>query len=320
MPARAFIATFSLLLFACSKPGRSDKMVFHYNEPEGITSLDPAYARNLENIWAVDQIFDGLVKMGPDLKVRPCIAERWEISEDGKEYTFYLRKDVRFHVHPAFGDTIGRRVTADDFVRSFRRIMDPTTASPGAWIFQDLDGTRSADGSGVVAMTDDILRIYIKEPFPPFLGLLTMMYASVLPMEVVHAEGSDFSERPIGSGPFKFSIWRQGVKLALLKNEYYFERDKNGKALPYLDAVTVSFVRDRNAAFLDLMKGKIDFISGLEGNFKDQVLDISGVLKDEYKDVFEMVRQPWIKTDYLGFLVDSSLQNVRKSDKRCSCS
>lgn len=288
-------------------------MVLHYNEPEGITSLDPAYARNLENIWAVDQLFDGLVKMAPDLSVKPSIAERWEISEDGKEYTFYLRKDVFFHDHPAFKNGLGRRVTADDFVRSFQRIKDPATASPGAWVLQDLDGSKTADGSGLVALSDEILRIYIKEPFPPFLGLLTMAYASAVPMEVVHAEGSEFGERPIGSGPFRYSIWRSGVKLAMLKNERYHGRSAEGDTLPYLDAVTVSFVKDRNAAFLDLMKGNIDFLSGLEGNFKDQILDAGGSLKSEYAEVFEMARQPWIKTDYLGFQVDSTLAQVQNS-------
>lgn len=302
-----------LLLSACSEQLVEDKMVFHYNEPEGITSLDPAYARNLENIWAVDQLFDGLVRMAPDLSVQPCVAERWEISSDGLEYTFYLRDDVFFHPHAAFAGGQGRKVTADDFVRSFQRIMDPATASPGAWIFQHLDGTRTADGSGLVAMTDQILRIYIKEPFPPFLGLLTMAYASVVPMEVVHASGRNFGEAPIGAGPFKFSIWRHGVKLALLRNECYYERDAQGDTLPYLDAVTVSFVKDRNAAFLDLMKGNLDLISGLEGNFKDQILEADGSLKAKYQEKFSMARQPWMKTDYLGIQMDTSLEAVRNS-------
>jgi hypothetical protein len=85
--------------------------VFRYNEAADITSLDPAFARDQANIWAVNQLFNGLVQLNDNLEVIPCISSRWDISEDGRAYTFHLRSDVFFHDDPCFPGGKGRRVT-----------------------------------------------------------------------------------------------------------------------------------------------------------------------------------------------------------------
>ena len=134
-----------VFLFSCSGKEQSRKNIFRYNESKGIPTLDPAFARNQTIIWPVNQLFNGLVQLDEKLHVRPCIAHRWEISEDGKSYTFYLRRDVFFHDHPHFPDSRGRVVTAADFVYSMNRIIDKQLASPGAWIFHPVD-RRAPDG------------------------------------------------------------------------------------------------------------------------------------------------------------------------------
>ncbi|MCK4854160.1 MAG: hypothetical protein KAT31_07855, partial [Bacteroidales bacterium] len=83
-----------VILFSCSGKEQARRNIFRYNESKGIPTLDPAFARNQTIIWPVNQLFNGLVQLDEKLQVRPCIAHRWEISEDGKEYTFYLRRDV----------------------------------------------------------------------------------------------------------------------------------------------------------------------------------------------------------------------------------
>jgi oligopeptide transport system substrate-binding protein len=291
-----------LFLLACSPQERhADKMVFNYNESAGVSSLDPAFSNNLENIWWVSQIFSGLVELGSHQEILPSIAESWEISEDGMEYIFHLREDVLFHPHEALKP--GRSVTAADFVYSFQRIMDPKTASPGLWIFDVMDSEKPFE-----AIDDLTMRMRLKRPFPPFLGMLTMTFCSVIPHEVVEFHGNEFRANPIGTGPFRMNFWMEGLSLALVKNETYFMKDDQGNALPYLDAVSVSFVPDKSTMFLDFLKGRYDMISGLHQAYRNELLDENGELTAAYANRFYLISQAALKTDYLGFLVDPELK------------
>ena len=306
MPLRILIA-FSLFLWSCSPQERHpDMKVFYYNESAGVSSLDPAFSNNLENIWWVSQIYSGLVELGADQAILPDIARSWEISEDGLEYTFQLRDDVSFHAHEALsGD---RRVIAQDFIYSFSRIMDSKTASPGIWIFDVLDPERPFE-----ALDDLTLLLRLRRPFPPFLGMLTMTYCSVVPQEVVDFHGDEFRAHPIGTGPFKMNFWMEGLNLALIKNENYYQKDSLGQSLPYLDAVSVSFVPDKSTMFLDFLKGRYDMISGLHQAYRNELLDGDGKLTEAYRGRYYLITQPALKTDYLGFLVDTELTGSKDS-------
>ncbi|MGY8966589.1 MAG: ABC transporter substrate-binding protein, partial [Flavobacteriales bacterium] len=114
------------------------KKVFRYNEHRNITSLDPAFARNPQNIWPINQLFNGLVQLDNDLNIKPELATSWKISPDGLTYIFHLRKDVYFHESPVFGKNRTRNVKASDFVYSFNRLSDPKVASPGSWVLQQV--------------------------------------------------------------------------------------------------------------------------------------------------------------------------------------
>lgn len=288
-----------------------NKVVFRYNESSGITSLDPAFSRSLENITAVNHLFNGLVQMDDKLNIIPCIAKDWEVSEDGKVYTFFLNREVYFHPHPAFEGGKARKVTALDFVYSFERLIDPKTASPGAWIFANIDKGLE-NHLGFEALEKYTLRIYLKEAFQPFLGLLTMKYCSVIPHEVVEEIGDNFRKEPIGTGPFKFSMWKEGSKLVLLRNERYFESDEKGKSLPYLDAVSISFINDKEVEYLEFLKENIDFITGNDGSNRE-FFDHNGELKDKYKDRFLYRKENFLNTEYLGILMDSTLPSMKRN-------
>jgi len=289
-----------------AKKNKTDKLVFRYNEAAGITSLDPAFARDQANIWAVNQLYNGLVQMDDNLQIQPCIAKSWAISEDGLTYNFILRNDVYFHDHPLFKDGKGRKVIASDFVNSFFRIVDETVASPGAWIFNNIDRSQKSNYLGFEAVNDTTLKIYLNKPFPPFLGLLTTPYCFVTPYEVVDYYGKDFRNNPVGTGPFKFKIWKEGVKLVMIKNERYFEKDTTGASLPYLDAVTVSFINDRQSEFLEFIKGNLDLLSGMDGrgNYTEQLINEEGKLTPKYAGKFIVESQPYLNTEYLGILIN----------------
>ena len=250
------------LLLSCIKRygDIENKQIFCYNEPANITSLDPVYARSMANIWAVNQIFNGLVQLDDQLVIQPCIAKHWEISEDGTVYTFYLRNDVKFHADVSLPE--GRTVVARDFVYSFNRILDPAVASPGTWIFQKVLRDQK-NQAAFFAESDSVFIIRLQEAFPPFIQLLSMQYCSVVPKESVDYYGSDFRRHPVGTGPFRFQFWKEQVKLVLVKNEHYFETDNSGVPLPYLDAINITFIVDRQTAFLDFLKGNIHMISGI---------------------------------------------------------
>jgi oligopeptide transport system substrate-binding protein len=292
-----------LFLVSCQYHNVSTKgkTVFRYNEAANITSLDPAFARDQANIWATHQIFNGLVQLGEKLEVLPCLARSWEISPDGRLYTFHLRKDIYFHDNPVFSMGKGRKVVASDVVYSFSRIPDPKIASPGAWIFNYVD--RKNDKFNFNAPDDSTFTIRLSQSFPPFLGLLTTMYCSVVPNEAIRFYGQDFRKNPVGTGPFCFRMWKEGIKLVLTRNPHYFETE-NGKQLPYLDAVAITFLADKQAAFLEFLKGNLDFMSGIDPSYKDELLTRDGRLNPKFSGKFRLISQPYLNTEYLGFLVE----------------
>lgn len=311
----AFIsATFILLLCSCkdSESTGDERTIFNYNEMNVITSLDPAAASNFENIGPVNQLFNGLVQMDDSLNVIPCIAYKFNISEDGLCYTFFLRNDVYFHDNVCFENGKGRKVVAKDFTYSFNRLFDSKVSS-ATTLLSNIDRSEKTNYKGFIASNDSTLKIYLTQPFSAFINILTMKYFSVLPYEAIEHYKFDFSRNPVGTGPFVFKMWDEGTKLILLKNPDYFEKDKNGKALPYLDAVTVSFIKDRETAFMELLNEKFDMLSGADAFNTNEVLDKQGELRDFYQKKFYLQKKTFLKTDYIGILIDKDLEIVKNS-------
>lgn len=305
------------ILFACSDPEeqKDTRTIFSYNEMAGITSLDPAAAISFENIWPVNQIFNGLVQMDDQLNVIPCIAKKFTISDDGLVYTFNLRSDVYFQDNQCFESTRGRRVVAKDFVYSFNRLYDSKVSSAST-LLNNIDRSEKTEYKGFQSVNDSTLVIRLKEPFSAFLSILTMKFFSVVPYEALEFYKTDFRRNPVGTGPFAFKMWEEGTKLILVKNVNYFERDEKGIRLPYLDAVSVSFVKDRETAFMELLNGKFDMLSGAESFNINEVLDKEGDLRDIYTNKFYLQKQTYLKTDYIGILIDEKIESVRNSPLR----
>jgi len=288
------------------------KTIFNINLDEGLSSLDPAFARNLYTLWMDNQVYNGLVQIDDSLKTKPCIAKSWEISPDGTTYTFHLRNDVYFHDSPLFKNGIGRKALAADFVYSFCRLVDPAVASSGSWIFSDKIDPRNA----FKAINDTTFQITLKQPFPPFLSMLTAQYCAVVPREVIEYYGKDFRQHPIGTGPFKFKYWKEGEVLVLLKNDKYWEKDKDGSRLPHLDAIRTTFISDKQTAFMEFISKKLDFLNDIDGSYRDDILTKSGMVTKKYKGKFILNTGPYLNTIYLGMLVDSSLAIVKSSPLR----
>jgi oligopeptide transport system substrate-binding protein len=287
--------------------------VFRYNEASNITSLDPIYARNQANIWATSQLFNSLVELDEKLSINPSVAKSWTISENGDVYTFFLRDDVFFHDNSCFEDGKGRRVVASDFVFSLSRLVNPRLNSPGVWVLNHVE--RKSDGSlNITALNDTTLVIKLNEAFPPMLGLLSMQYCAVVPFEAVEEYGQDFRRNPVGTGPFYFKYWKEGVKLVFRKNENYFQYDGDYR-LPYLDAVSITFIIDRQSAFLEFVKGNLEFLSGLDASYKDDLLTPQGNLQEKYSERLTMISMPFLNKEYLGFLMSSEDTTILTNKK-----
>lgn len=302
---RKYILLFPIitLLAACNGCGGSSKKddlsFFRYNQSSGLASLDPAFAKDQSTIWPCNQLYNSLLQLDDNLNTQPAIAKSWDISEDGKTYTFHLRNDVKFHDNACFPNGKGRTVVASDVVFSFKRITDKKVASPGAWIFSNsIDTTQP-----FTALNDTTFQLKLGKPFRPMLGILAMQYCSVIPHEAIEKYGVDFRRNPVGTGPFMYKNWKEGTALILVKNPNYFELDENGKQLPYLDGIKISFIDNKKTEYTSFRQGELDFINSIDQSFIDEVLDEDGNMQAKLKGKFNLLKTPYLNTEYLGFLM-----------------
>jgi ABC-type transport system substrate-binding protein len=287
----------------------ADKTIFRLNLATPLTSLDPAFASDQSNTWSVNQLFSGLVQLDSALNVMPCLAKSWEIADDRKTYTFHLRNDVFFHDDACFPNGKGRKLVAADVVYSFYRLIDPTTAARGNWVFQNIVDSISP----FYAINDSTVKIKLQQPFAPFLQRLSIQYCSVVPKEAIDLYGKDFRSHPVGTGPFKFLKWEEGELLILHKFENYFERDEQGNKLPYLDAVNIQFNTNKSTEFLKFLSGELDFVSDIDAALKDNILTKEGNLQEKYNDKIKLLKGPYLNVEYFSILMDTSLPIVKEN-------
>lgn len=308
-----FFAIWIFIIVGCnnSQTDTSNLSIFHYNEVNNVTSLDPAFARNQSNIWVVNQIYNTLIQLDDSLKTQPCIAKKWMTSDDGLTYTFTLRDDVYFHNNPCFKNNKGRKVVAEDVRYSFNRIIDKEVGSTGTWLLRGKIDTIQPFS----APNDSTFILKLLQPFRPMLGICGMQYFSIVPKEAIAFYGKEFRANPVGTGAFQFRKWIENQALILTKNPNYFETDKNGQPLPYLDGIRVNFVNDRNTAYLNFRIGKLDFLSGLESSYVDDLLKKNGTLRPENATEIQFFKTPFLNFEYLGIHQVFEADNPLKEKK-----
>lgn len=307
------------------EPESTPKNTFYYNEPEDLNSLDPVRINARASWWAGDQIHAGLVGLDSALRPIPMIARSWSTSPDGRLWTFTLRSDARFADDACFPQGKGRRVVAEDVRYSFERICNPTTSSTGFWIFRGkVAGADAFFGdpaavkhvSGFNAVNDSTFTVELTEPTPLLLSLLAMPYGFVVPHEAVTAYGNDFFRHPVGAGPFKLVEWTQGRRLVMARNPNYFGRDTSGHALPYLDSVVVTFIRDKKTEFAEFEARRLDMEASIDAALLDKVFTHGTDGKLGLTPAFATCRMfnvPSMSTEYYGFQMDSTAPGAQGS-------
>lgn len=279
------------VLAGCSEEGPGDALdLFVYNAADGIRSLDPARATDLETLWIVDQLYEGLLEFDDALHVVPALAESWSISEDGLTLGFRLRSDAVFHG--------GSALRAEDVVRSFGRMLDSAEALPGRWV---LDGLR--EENGIEAIREDSLVLRLVAPNPIFPSLLATPQASIL-------KGGGLDGDPnvddLGTGPFLLKGWLAETAMVMHRHPQYWMRDEEGRRLPRLDGIRIEFNREEGAEMLGFRQGRYDFVSAPKPEWMDVFFEEDGQWKPEWEGRFERHSVPFLKTDYVGLLMDSA--------------
>jgi ABC-type transport system substrate-binding protein len=225
---------------------------------------------SLSRVDVMSNIFEGLVQFGERAEIRPAVAERWDISPDGRVYTFYLRESARFHN--------GRRVRSDDVMYSFERQMRQNEDA-AAWTFRPLVGadqfmSGEADSvAGIQVVSEQILRLELIQPVAFFLSTLCTEYSYIVPREEVERPSMDFEIRPVGSGPFRVVEPVVGKEVQLERFANYWNPE-----LPYVDRLTVFFGLSAEEIFEKFLRGELDYVSDLPltnlSELKERAADI----------------------------------------------
>ena len=216
------------------------------------TTLDPALITDVQGGGIAAKLFNGLIRFNDNLDIVPDIARAWTLSRDQVTYTFRLRRDIRF--------SNGRRITAQDVKYSFERVLTPATKAPLTWVFDKIEGARdfmagkTTTVSGISAVNDHTLVIRLDRPFGPFLSLLAMTTAYVVPREEVERLGQDFGTHPMGSGPYVLAEWKHGQHVVLAAREDYFE------GRPKLNGIYYRVIPEDLTAVLEFETGRLDVL------------------------------------------------------------
>lgn len=322
LATQTLIVLFTFFAVGCGENVNkiSESKVFRYNEDVSVNTLDPVYIKSQSEIWIGSQIYEGLVSLNDALLPTPQIAKSWEITDSGRVYKFVVNRNLNFisTTTDKNGTTpvTKQAVTVRDIAYSLYRLLDPKTASPGAWILNDKMGfpvdynydmespyehLRKREESPIYTPNDSTVIIRLNRPFPAFLSLLATNFAWITPYK-----STNLGLQPIGSGPFYLRRWESDVKMVLLKNPDYPLWEGN-QQLPYMQAVNIGFVKSKQTAFMQFMIGESDFFNGVEASFIDELLTDSATLNPKYQHRIQALLTDFLNTEYIGFHLGDSL-------------
>lgn len=236
-----------------------DEKVLNITNSADITSLDAAKIRDTLSREVTLNVMEGLVRMDKDMNTVPGVAKEWEMSEDGKTWTFKLREDAKW--------SNGEAVTAHDFEYSFKRTLTPAIACENTSVFYDIVGaedynmgkTDDKDSVAVKAIDDYTLEIKLIRPVTYFDKLMCHPIFSPQNQKFVEEKGDAFGtsiEDTLFNGPFELTSWKMEDQYSMDKNTNYWDKDA-----VKLEKVHTKIVKDNNTALNLYETGNIDRVT-----------------------------------------------------------
>jgi len=232
------------------QPSQARAQEYRFPLPDDPLSLDPAQITDTVSDSVSRRIYNTLVKFDQYGQIHPDIAEWHSISEDGLEYKFKLREDVRFHD--------GAQVTADDVIYSYTRLVDPSVASPRTNLMDYVLGAgafRSGESTaveGLVKVDEFTVKLILDRPYSPFIYVLCMTNFGVVPRAAVERDPDGFGDHPVGTGPFVFDSWQKDDRVILKANRDYFGTP------PHIETLTFRIIKDEKTRFENFKSGALE--------------------------------------------------------------
>ena len=250
-----------LLLAAVTVAQAEDPMVINIARGDDTTTMDPIYAGDNVDIWVMNLVFEGLVRSTADGKsIEPCLATSWDVSEDGKTYTFHLREGVKF--------SDGTDVKAEDWEYSLERSL-----KNGSW------SSLIASIEDVAVVDEHTIDIKLKNPSGSLLANLAAFFCVVTPKDYYSTNADDvLASKPIGTGPFYLESWVPQENMCFKKNPYYWD-----EGFPKADEINFHVVPDDNTRVMQLQGGQIDIATGITTQMKTMLDGQPGIQVKDYE-------------------------------------
>ena len=306
--------------------------VFRINESEYIKNLFPHNITDAYSYRVASQIYEGLFKFNPEtLEVTKGLVEDYQVDETGTIYTFQLKKGILFHDNPCFNGGLGREMKANDVKYCFTKLCSKSIKNQNFSIFQGI--LKGADkyyaaSTGNTTPDFEVEGIRVKDEYTIELeliepnSLLTVNLARpacfIYPKEAEAKYGVDMRINAVGTGPFSLKVEdvEEDISIILKKNPTYHLKDNDGNQLPYLDAVSIQFIKDKKTELFEFRKGNLDMIYRLPTEYIIEILEETMPGANGEYSQFQLQRSPEMMTQFLTLNNQKGVfknKNVRKA-------
>ncbi len=309
--------------------GRNYGGILRINEPEYIKNLFPHNITDVYSYRIASQVYEGLFKFNPrDLSIVNSLAKSYDIDSTATVYTFGLKEHVFFHDDPAFPEGKGREMTADDVAFSFTQLCTAGPQNQGFSVFKDIikGATAFYEASstaqplsaveGIKVIDRYTIEITLTRPNAMFLANLARPACYIFPQEALATYGQEMRVKTVGTGPFVLDAIDDDIQIILKKNDQYHGIDNFGNPLPFLDAITISFLKDKHTEMLQFKKGDLDMIYRLSTAHINEILEDTDPNQQGAYEEYQIQSSPEMVTQFLSFNNESEIFrniNVRKA-------